>query len=434
MNVYEQLMQEQSGSIADKSVNVRRMAERLDAISRIGMTADGGSCRVGYSREDRQAKELVKNWMRQAGLEVHEDAAGNLFGRLAGSQPALPSVLSGSHLDTVPNGGHFDGVLGVVAALEVAQCWQETGFMPRRSLEVVVFADEEGTRFQASLTGSRLLLGELTAESLQSYRDPAGMSFAQALAADQLDASRLETAIRKPEDMYAFIELHIEQGKVLEEQDLAVGIVNGIAGPAWLELRWLGEAGHAGGTPMRRRRDALAGAAEWMHCVEGMPSRFSATAVATIGKLEVFPGGSNVIPGEVRLIADVRDIDLKSRDELLESMVREAELIAAKRGLDVEVKPKIRIPPTLMAEKIMRQIQAAVENAGMKPFLLPSGAGHDAMVIGRHVPSGMIFVRCRGGISHSPREWVTLADIAAGCQVLKDILETLVLEEQAHDF
>lgn len=427
MSIYEKLClhytEKPSGNI-----NARRIATRLSAIAEIGQTKDGGSYRAGYSKEERQAKETIKQWMQLAGLYVYEDAAGNVFGRLNGTNPALSSVLCGSHADTVPHGGHFDGILGVISALEVAQSWHETSFIPLRSLEVAVFADEEGTRFHASLTGSSIMMGDLTNTSLQQYRDDQNLTFAQVLAADALSADNIHKAKRSPNEIFAFIELHIEQAKLLEQQNLPVGIVSGIAGPAWLELIWRGEAGHAGATPMPQRKDALAGAAEWLYTVEQLPVKFSKTSVATIGKFEVLPGGSNIIPGEVRLIADVRDIDLKSRDDLLDTMIKTAERIAAKRGLAVTIEEKMKIDPTLMSAQITAKIESSIKELGLLPYFLPSGAGHDAMVIGRHVPAGMIFVRCQNGTSHSPQEWVDLNDIVIGCQVLDNTLKQLVMQ------
>lgn len=428
MDICEKLLSEQKNTILHSNVNLQRIAKRISRIAEIGMTSDGGSSRIAYYKEDRQAKEVLKGWMRDSGLHVSEDAAGNIIGRLEGSCAALSPVLSGSHLDTVRNGGHFDGVLGVIAALEVAESWKEAGFTPRRSFEVVAFADEEGNRFNASLTGSHLMMGELNSDKLQHYRDNDGLSFAEVLKSDNLDASRIHEAIRKPEDIHAFVELHIEQGKLLEEQNLPVGIVSGIAGPAWFEMQWLGESGHAGGTPMLKRHDALAGAAEWMHLMEQLCTKNSDTAVATVGRLEVSPGARTIIPGEVRLFVDIRDIHLESRDNLLNILIKEAKSIAAKRGLKVNIEPKIKVAPTLMSEKIMRYIKMSIEPLGISPFYLPSGAGHDSMVLGRHIPTGMIFVRCRGGISHNPKEWTTLADIATGYQVLKHTLEQLIME------
>lgn len=420
MDLYQRLIEEPSAP-----ANMSRLAARFGALSKIGATQEGGTTRVAYSTEDREAKEQLMAWMREAGLEVREDAVGNVFGRISGSRPELPIVLTGSHIDSVPNGGRFDGVAGVLSALEVAQTWREEGYLPERSLEIVAFADEEGSRFHASLTGSHFMMGELTLDSVRHYRDDDGQTFEQVLRADGLDAAGVGEAVRRPENFRAYIELHIEQGEVLEKRNLPIGVVSGIAGPAWIDMRWRGRASHAGTTPMNMRRDALAGAGEFVSTLEKLPSRYSPTAVATVGKFDVYPNGSNVIPGEVRLVVDVRDIDLDSRDRLLDAIIEEAASIAANRGLEVGSEVNIKIDPTAMEPSLRMMIREAIERAGLPVFELTSGAGHDAMVVGRHVPSAMIFIRCREGISHNPAEWASLADLAVGVRVLDDTLRRL---------
>ncbi|RKN62779.1 M20 family metallo-hydrolase [Paenibacillus ginsengarvi] len=425
MNVYKKLIQD-SSPLAKTYAN--RIAQRLHELSVIGATADHGSARIAYSPEDRTAKELLKTWMREAGLLVREDEIGNVFGTYTGSQPELPAILSGSHIDTVPNGGHFDGVVGVLAALEVAQSWREQGYLPPRSLEVVAFADEEGSRFHASLTGSHFLMGELKLDAVSHYRDDEGRSFEQVLREHGLDPTTVELAARSPHTIHAFVEMHIEQGPVLEKCGLPVGVVDGIAGPAWLEMKWRGKAAHAGTTPMGMRLDALAGASECLLAIERLPCEYSPTAVATVGRMEISPNGSNVVPGEVSFVADVRDIDLNSRDRLLAAIQQEAEAIATRRGLSVESKLNIKIDPAAMSSRLIGIVENAIEQAGLPVFRLSSGAGHDAMVMKRHVPTVMIFIRCLDGISHNPKEWATLDDIAVGFQVLDKTLRQLATE------
>jgi allantoate deiminase len=424
MDLYGSLTQEYNTE-TNMKMQMGRIASRIQALAEIGTTPDFGATRIAYSKEDRKAKELLKTWMQEAGLEIHEDAVGNVFGRLIGTKPELPIVLSGSHIDTVPNGGHFDGVVGVLSALEVAQMWLEQGFIPQRSLEIVAFADEEGSRFHASLTGSHFMMGELTLDSVKHYQDDNGHCFERVLKEDGLDLTNLGELVRKPEDINSFVELHIEQGQVLEKQGIPIGVVNGIAGPAWLEMKWYGSASHAGTTPMGMRSDALVGASECVMAIERLPSLFSKTAVATVGKLDVYPNGSNVIPGEVSLVADIRDIDLVSRDLLLDAIIQEAKSIAQKRGLKVRIEVKIKIKPTSMSPNLMNIVKRAIEHAGFPAFELSSGAGHDAMVIGRYIPTAMIFIRCREGISHNPAEWASLVDMAIGIQVLDETLKQL---------
>jgi allantoate deiminase len=427
MELYDKLVSEYSNRHDFSEINEKRIAQRLSRLASIGMTSEGGSNRVAYSKEDREAKELLKSWMAEAGLEVYEDAIGNVIGRLLGSESSLPVVLVGSHIDTVPNGGHFDGTLGVICALEVAQIWKEQGFIPKRGLEVVAFADEEGARFHGGLTGSRVMLGEMSAESLQRKQDGQGMSFSEVLQAHGLEIDRLDQAVRHAKEIHAYVELHIEQGKVLERNDLPVGIVTGIAGPVWLEIEWSGEADHAGNTPMGQRRDALAAASEFNVRVEQLPTLYSDTAVATVGKMTVSPGGINVIPGQVKLVVDIRDIYRESRDQLAEAIKKEAGEIAERRGLAVCVEEKVKVDPVLIHDDMKNIVKTALDQSGLPAFYLPSGAGHDAMIMGRHLPTAMIFVRCKDGISHNPKEWTSLDDIVLGCRVLKDTLYQLVM-------
>lgn len=426
MNISNQLVEENK---LTTNMNAERIARRIGALSEIGITPDGGSCRIGYSAEDRKAKELLKSWMKEAGLEVREDAIGNVIGKLHGTQPDLPVVLTGSHIDTVPNGGHFDGVVGVITALESAQLWNEQGFVPKRGLEVVAFTDEEGSRFHASLTGSHFFMGELNVDTVAHYRDDEGHTFSEVLEAHGLHADHSSEAAREPDSLHAYVELHIEQGPVLENRQLPVGVVSGIAGMAWLEMKWRGKANHAGTTPMNMRSDALTGASECMLAIERLPQASSETAVATVGRIEVLPNGSNVVPGEVRFIVDIRDIDLAARDGLIAAIRSEAEAIAKRRGLQLEQEVTIAISPTPMSHRLIRIVEDSIEAAGYPAHKLSSGAGHDAMIIGRHVPAAMIFIRCRDGISHNPQEWSTLSDIAIGAEVLERTLRQLVEEE-----
>jgi allantoate deiminase len=426
MDLYAKLMNEFKNVHALPDIQEKRIAERLSRLAAIGMTSDGGSNRIAYSQEDREAKELLKGWMKEAGLDVAEDPIGNVIGRMQGADPSLPAVLAGSHIDTVPNGGHFDGTLGVISALEVVQTWKEQGFVPRRTVEIIAFAEEEGARFHGSLTGSQVMMGELSADELKDRRDEQGLSFEEVLKAHGLDFHRLPQAVRRPEEIHAYVELHIEQGKVLEQHDLPVGIVTGIAGPVWLEMEWLGEAGHAGNTPMGMRKDALVAASEFTFLVEQFPAKYSDTAVATVGKMTICPGGVNVIPGRVSLTVDIRDIYRESRDRLVQALKKTAGEIARQRGLTFRCEEKMQIDPVPISERMQNIVKTALEKANLPAFYLPSGAGHDAMILGKHVPTAMIFVRSKDGLSHNPKEWTSLDDIVAGCKVLKETLHQLV--------
>lgn len=419
------LISDYDQSLNHSGINGERVAERLTKLSKIGLTEQGGSRRFSFSPEERQAKELVKEWMKEAGLTVTEDGAGNVFGLYEGKQPK-PVVLSGSHVDSVPNGGHFDGPLGVLASLEVAQAWRETNYQPDYSYEVVIFTDEEGARFNGGLIGSRAMTGEIDLAKQKQLQDYNGKSFEEVISADGLTLEGFTSAKRNLSEIAAFVEVHIEQGKRLEKENLPVGIVTGIAGPSWLNVTYVGEAGHAGNTPMNNRKDALVAASEFIGKIRHFPEEVSSSAVATVGKMEVHPNGVNVIPGEVRLTVDIRDIHEDTKNELVRLIMNEAEEIAAAHHIEVTVTETLNVEPVVVPKEMQEKAAKSVENAlGISPYYLPSGAGHDAMVVGRHVPMAMLFTQSKDGISHNPKEWSSLNDCVKTIHVLKNYLEQL---------
>ncbi len=393
-----------------------RLWERLGELAEIGKHEEGGVARLSFTPEEREAKELVASYMREAGLAVHEDAAGNLFGRREGSDPGAPAVLMGSHVDSVMNGGDFDGPLGVLGGIEVLQTMEEGGVQTERPVEVVAFTDEEGARFSLGMIGSRALTGTLSPEDLR-HEDKNGVSIEQAMRDANLDPGRIGDAARTPASLAAYLELHIEQGKVLEGGNLPVGVVTGIAGPVWLRLSFTGEAGHAGTTPMGTRRDALAAAAEVVGIVEEEATATGST-VGTVGQIGARPGGINIIPGGAEVSLDLRDIDEAVRDRA-EGRIRErAAEVCERRGIDLSFEELQRLPPAPCSEEIRASIAAACEREDIRPYSLPSGAGHDGMHVVELCPMGMIFVRSREGISHNPKEWSSREDCEAGCNVL----------------
>lgn len=425
MNLYEQLLKDYDQELTHSGVNGERLASRLDELSRIGLMDSGGVTRPGYSAEEKKAKELVIQWMKNADLTVTEDGAGNVFGRLEG-KTAGSSIASGSHVDSVPNGGHFDGPLGVLSALEVAESWKETGYIPEKPYEIVIFSDEEGSRFKSSLTGSRAFMGQLKKEEMDSLRDENGKSFREVLTEYGSSAEECLDAGKNRREIETFVEVHIEQGKVLERENQPVGVVKGIAGPASLEVTFTGEAGHAGNTPMAGRRDPLVAASLFVAAIENFPKQVSDTAVATVGKLNVHPNGFNVIAQEVILTVDIRDIFEETRDQLLEHIKIEARKIADERSIDVKMKLNAKIKPLPIEERLQAGIAESLAKFKIKPVYIPSGAGHDTMIVGTEVPAAMLFVRSRDGISHNPREWTTLNDCVYGVHVLKDFVEGLM--------
>ncbi|MCH6264276.1 M20 family metallo-hydrolase [Neobacillus citreus] len=424
-NLISKLLKDYDSALNHSGVNGERLGQRLAMLSEIGATAEGGVNRPGFSAEEKQAKEQVKVWMKDAGLKVWEDGAGNVFGRLSGLADSMPAVASGSHVDSVPNGGNFDGPLGVLAALEVVEAWKETGHRPQRPFEVVIFSDEEGARFNGSLTGSMSLMGTLDIEKQLQLTDFNGDSFEEVLEKYGTSLDELKKASSHKKDIGLFIEVHIEQGKRLEKAGLPVGIVSGIAGPCWLEIIFSGKAGHAGNTPMDDRKDALVAAGEFVVAVETFPEKVSSTAVATVGKLSVHPNGVNVIPGEVSLFADIRDIYENTRDELVSLVIEKAKSIAEKRGIEVSIKVNTSVKPVPIDENIQTKLEKAFLENQIEPMRLPSGAGHDSMIVGEEIPVGMIFVRSKDGISHNPKEWSSLNDCVISVHVLKSFIESL---------
>jgi allantoate deiminase len=398
-------------------VDGERLWRRISELGEVGRRPGGGVRRLSFTREERAAKDLVASYMEQAGLSVGEDAAGNLIGRREGRDPQAPAVLVGSHLDSVHNGGNFDGPLGVLAGIEVLQTMQEQGVETGLPVEVVAFTDEEGARFSFGMIGSRALAGRLSADDLNSHADESGVSIAEAMRECGLDPERIGEAARPEGSVKAYVELHIEQGRVLENERLPVGVVTGIAGPLWLRFVLEGEAGHAGTTPMNLRRDPLAAAAEVMGLIESEATRTGST-VGTVGQLDIEPGGINVIPGKVEFSLDLRDIDEGVRDGVEGRILSGAEEICGGRGVKIEVETLQRLPPVPCSEPVRDAAKRACERVGVRPFTLPSGAGHDGMHLAQLCPVGMIFVRSKDGVSHNPDEWSSKGDCAAGSNVL----------------
>jgi allantoate deiminase len=393
-----------------------RLWRRLFELAEVGKRESGGVTRLSLTDEERSAKDLVASFMEEAGLAVREDAAGNLFGRREGTDPDAPAVLVGSHVDSVYDGGNFDGPLGVLAGIEVVQAMEKDGVRTDHPVEVVAFTDEEGARFSFGMIGSRALAGHLSSGDLE-HQDGNGISVAEAMRDYGLDPERIEDARRPQNSLAAYLELHIEQGQVLEAEDLPVGIVTGIAGPVWLRFTVGGESGHAGATPMDRRHDALVAAAEIVGVVEQEASS-APSAVGTVGQIEVRPGGINIIPGRVDFSVDLRDIDVAVRDGV-EGRIRErAGQICDRRGVGLDVEELQRLDPAPCSEEVRGVIADACEEVGIRPHSLPSGAGHDGMHLASLCPMGMIFVRSRDGVSHNPEEWSSREDCEAGCDVL----------------
>jgi len=397
-----------------------RILQRCDALARHS-ELPGGLTRVYLSPENRAANDLVLGWMREAGLAARLDAIGNLVGRYEGSLAGLPCLMLGSHLDTVRDAGRYDGMLGVITAIECVAALSATGKRLPFAIEVLGFGDEEGVRFGTTMLGSRAIAGAVEAAVLES-RDANGITIRQALRAFGLDPDEVPGVARRSGEVLAYAELHIEQGPVLEAEGLPVGVVTAINGFSRLKVTLQGEAGHAGTVPMNLRRDALAAAAQCVLAIERI-ARGDQELVGTVGRIEARPGAINVIPGEVHFTIDVR----APRDELREQAVRSAiaqiEAIAQQRRIGCRIEKLQELGVAKCAPWLMDQLDRAVAAEGVRVRRLPSGAGHDGMALKSIADIAMLFVRCKGGISHNPAESITEEDAAVGARTLLHFIE-----------
>lgn len=399
-------------------VDRARVLHRIQELAKIGEAAGGGVTRKALTEEDRQGQELIQTWMREAGLMVRRDQAGNLIGRREGTNQSAPAVIIGSHIDTVPNGGNYDGTIGVIGGIEVAQILAEQEIVTTLPLEIIAFCDEEGTRFQGGLFGSRAMVGKVTRRELDA-EDEAGISRKQALAAFGLEPELLATAERTSAEIKVFLEMHIEQGPYLQAANVPVGIVTGIAGPCWMTIRLTGEAGHAGTVPMNLRRDPLMASAEIIYALEEIVTKEKdAPTVATVGKVSVFPNGANVIPAHVEFTLDLRDSDLERRTNVLDEIRAKIAEVCRRRMLKYDMKENLAQEPVQCAGHVIESFARASMDSGIRAPQMISGAGHDAMMMSYITDMGMLFVRCKDGISHNVKEYADIADIAEGTSIL----------------
>jgi allantoate deiminase len=397
-----------------------RIMERCEALARHS-ELPGGLTRVFLSPEQRAATDKVLGWMREAGMQAKLDAIGNAAGRYEGDRPGLPCLMLGSHLDTVRDAGKYDGMLGVISAIECISSLNARNKRLPFAIEVIGFGDEEGVRFGTTLLGSRAVAGIFDLQVLKA-KDAQGKTMADALREFGLDPDGIPRLARKKGQVLAYAELHIEQGPVLEAEGLPVGVVTAINGFSRLRVTLRGAAGHAGTVPMKLRRDALAATAECVLAVERI-ARGHPELVGTVGRLEAKPGAINVIPGEVMFTVDVRAPQDPLRNDAVSKITSEIRRIAKDRQLESSIETLQEFGVTACAPRLMEQMDRAVARQGFKVRRLPSGAGHDGMALGAMADICMLFVRCKGGISHSPLESITQDDAAAGARVLMSFIE-----------
>ena len=393
-------------------VNGKRIMDHILALAEFGKNPQGGASRVAYSDADRQGREYVLGLLRDAKLDVKIDDAGNLIGRRAGSASNLKPLLIGSHIDTVPEGGNYDGVVGSMGAIEVAQTLAENNVTTRHPLEVVIFQNEEG-----GLIGSRAMDGELTEKELDLV-SRSGKTIRDGIKFIGGDVAKLAEVRRQKGDIAAYLELHIEQGGILDTEKINIGVVEGIVGINWWDVTIEGFANHAGTTAMNNRQDALLAAAKFIEAVNRIVMSVPGRQVGTVGRINALPGAPNVIPGKVVLSLELRDLDAAKINMLFERIQTEAQKIAADSRTKFDFKEiNVNIPaPT--DPQVRSLISEAARDLGLTTRLMPSGAGHDAQDMARLGPVGMIFVPSVGGISHSPREFSRPEDIANGANVL----------------
>ena len=402
----------QSTAQTQLRVNGDRIMRHIHQLAEFGKNPQGGVSRVAYSDADKQGREYVLGLLREAKLDVSIDAAGNLIGRRGGSASGLAPLLIGSHIDSVPEGGNYDGVVGSMGAIEVAQTLAEENATLRHPLEVVIFQNEEG-----GLIGSRAMDGELTERELDLV-SRSGKTIREGIKFIGGDPAKLAEVRRKKGDIAAYLELHIEQGGYLDTEKIKIGVVEGIVGINWWDVTIEGFANHAGTTAMNNRQDALLAAAKFIEAVNRIVTSVPGRQVGTVGRINALPGAPNVIPGKVVLSLELRDLDAAKINMLYEKIRGEAQQIAAASKTRFDFKEiNVNIPAPTDA-RIRSSINEAARELGLSTKLMPSGAGHDAQDMARLGPVGMIFVPSVGGISHSPREFSQPDDIINGANVL----------------
>jgi ureidoglycolate amidohydrolase len=410
-------------------VDQERIVRELEALAEFSDTPKPAITRILYTKPDLEARAYLKGLCEEAGLSLREDGLGNIFARWEGSAPKLPAVGTGSHLDAIPYAGMYDGTVGVLGGLEAIRSLQRSGFKPYRSIELLIFTAEEPTRFGIGCLGSRALAGVLSPESLGQLKDREGR-YLEEVRREAGYTGHLEE-VQLPQGYYsAFVELHIEQGPLLEQERVPLGIVTAIAAPATLRIDLEGVGGHAGTVLMPERRDALCAAAEIVLGVEAFAKNSgSINTVATTGFCEVYPNAVNSVPSRVRLEVDIRDVEQNRRDQVIRNIIQGVEQVCIRRKIAYNVEIINIDPPAKASSEVLKALVASCSEAGVRFKLMVSRAYHDALFMARIAPTAMLFIPCRGGVSHRPDEYASPEDIARGTYVLALALAKLSLTE-----
>ena len=412
--------------MSDNKVRIDRIQRDIEELAKFSCVKGIGCTRFTYTKEWCGARDYIISEMKNIGLKVYEDPVGIIVGVLEGKDSSKPIVMTGSHFDTVKTGGRFDGIAGTVAALEVARVMQEEGFVPECNIEFVALPEEEGARFGKGLFGSRAMCGKISNDELNIYKDEKGVSFAQAIREYGLDPSKVGEAVRKPGSIKAFIELHIEQGPILENEKINVGIVESVAGLRIFDVFVNGRSDHAGNTPLTMRADSFLASAKAVCAGTEKALEIGENTVFTCGYIDVKPGAFNIVANETHFQIDCRSRNLENVDKVI-NVVRESldESCAQNQGLSYEIKEKISMKEVLMNEKIKSLMESEAAKAGISTRRMLSGAAHDAMVMGSICDVAMIFVPSRGGRSHVPEEWTDYEDIQKGTELLYRTVKSL---------
>jgi len=413
-------------------IQKERLQKDFDAMAQFTGLGEGIN-RLAFTDADWEWRQYIIDCMNDAGLDVEIDGFGNIIGYKIGTNPDLPVVMVGSHTDSVPNGGNYDGVAGVLSAIEVVRSIIDDGFEHEHTIAAVDFMCEESSRFGAATLGSKAMRGKLTLNDLHRLVDKQGISLYDSLKDRKLYPDAIESmAYNRP--VKAFIEMHIEQGKVLEHEQKQIGIVSGIAAPERFYVTIRGNADHSGATPMNLRHDALCGASKIILGIEEVTSmQEEPPVVGTVGIAEVVPGAMNVIPGSVKLGVDIRSISKVARDSVVFLIKELIDVIAEKRGLSYTIEHISKESPVSMHSSMIEEIKRAAKSLNIEYITMPSGAGHDAMHWTDVAPTGMIFIPCRDGISHNPAEFAAMDDIVAGAEVLENVIKNISLVSNTLD-
>lgn len=423
ISVLGTLLSNNRNNAINLTVNSNRIESRIFELAKFGVDEKGRGYRVAYTKGDIEGRAWFMQLMKKAGLNPTIDAAGNIIGKRNGKNPSLKPIAFGSHIDMVPDGGNYDGTLGSIAALELIEIFNENNFVTEHPLEVIIFANEEG-----GTIGSKAMVGDITIDGLKQ-KSQSGLTMGEGIKAIGGNPENIQSCIRKKGDIHAWVELHIEQGGILEREKIQIGVVEGIVGIVHWEVTVEGFANHAGATPMNMRQDALLASSKFIIAVNEVINSVKGSQVGTVGKIAVQPGAYNVIPGKVKLGLEIRDLNASKIETLFKEIEKRAATIATSSKTTIKFERQANeSKPALTDKKLQHIINTTAKALGFTTKFMQSGAGHDSQHIAAIAPSAMIFIPSIGGISHSPKEFSTVTDMANGANVL---IQTILQLDQS---